>query len=182
MSVRYQLDGKSLPIESEQLASASVTRPSLDETSRIQTKSISQVEGTADSFQQKFTRSGRSQLFPLPIPPRPSPLHPEHPYTLNPAYPTRQNTTANTVPREQLNLPQNVVKHLLPYCTTEPPLTGPQVLALSDTAATLRELVLLALGAASGDAELAVRLEDGVGSQIAVNIVEFFADEWEIEG
>lgn len=47
---------------------------------------------------------------------------------------------------------------------------------------SLRELVVLALGAASGAAGCMEKLEGTVGSRAAVNIVEFFADEWEIEG
>jgi tetrahydromethanopterin S-methyltransferase subunit E len=46
----------------------------------------------------------------------------------------------------------------------------------------LRELVLLALGAASGAAGCMEKLEGAVGPQAAGNIAEFFADEWEIEG
>lgn len=76
----------------------------------------------------------------------------------------------------------NTVRDLLPYCTTEPPLNEAQVIALSDVVGSLKELVLLALAAASGNVESTRRLECAVGGQAAANIVEFFVDEWEIEG
>ncbi|KAI4616672.1 hypothetical protein J4E80_005947 [Alternaria sp. BMP 0032] len=80
-----------------------------------------------------------------------------------------------TIHSQQLN-------DLLPYCTTEPPLSQAQVIASSDVVGSLKELVVLALGAASGVPGSMEKLEGAVGSQAAVNIVEFFADEWEIEG
>lgn len=57
-----------------------------------------------------------------------------------------------------------------------------QVIALSDVVGSLRELVLLALVAAVGDAESMGILEGAVGRQGAICVVEFFEDEWEIEG
>jgi hypothetical protein len=76
----------------------------------------------------------------------------------------------------------NAVNDLLPYCTMEPPLNGAQVIALSDVVDSLRELMLLALAAGSGERDAAEKLEGAVGHQVASSIVEFFADEWEIEG
>jgi hypothetical protein len=64
----------------------------------------------------------------------------------------------------------------------EPPLNEAQVVALSDVVGSLRELVLLALSAASGDRGSVEKLEGAVGQQAAMGIIEFFADEWEIEG
>jgi hypothetical protein len=46
----------------------------------------------------------------------------------------------------------------------------------------LRELVLVALSAASGDRGSVERLEGAVGWQAAGSIVEFFVGDWEIEG
>lgn len=48
--------------------------------------------------------------------------------------------------------------------------------------ASLEELLVLALGAASGDGSRAARLEAAVGRRVAAGIVEFFVDEWEMEG
>lgn len=84
-------------------------------------------------------------------------------------------------PRQQSHLPESAVKDILPYCTTEPPLRQEQVIALSDVAGSVKELVLLALGTAAGDAGCAERMEGAVGSETAGSIVEFFAEEWEVE-
>ncbi|KAI4673246.1 uncharacterized protein J4E88_008858 [Alternaria novae-zelandiae] len=98
----------------------------------------------------------------------------------------RQSHNAPSVPppppRQPSRTVGNAVNDLLPYCTTEPPLSQAQVIALSDVVGSLKELVVLALGAASGVPRSMEKLEGAVGSQAAVNIVEFFADEWEIEG
>lgn len=71
---------------------------------------------------------------------------------------------------------------LLPYCTTEPPLRAEDVFALTDAVGSLKDLVVLALGATSGDAGCVKSLESAVGGHVASTIVEFFLDEWEIEG
>ena len=84
--------------------------------------------------------------------------------------------------RQRPHANKSAVQHLLPYCTTEPPLTDAQVIALSDVVASLEELLVLALGAASGDGSRAARLEAAVGRRVAAGIVEFFVDEWEMEG
>jgi hypothetical protein len=52
---------------------------------------------------------------------------------------------------------------------------------LSDVAGSLKELVLLALGAARGDGVSVRRLEGTVGRGVAEGVVEFFAEEWEVE-
>ncbi|ENI01189.1 hypothetical protein COCC4DRAFT_148606 [Bipolaris maydis ATCC 48331] len=95
---------------------------------------------------------------PVPPPPPPPPLH------------QQSRPTGNTV------------HDLLPYCTTEPPLNEAQVIALSDVVGSLRELVPLALAAAAGDKRSLRKLESAVGKRDAVGVVEFFVDEWEIEG
>lgn len=84
--------------------------------------------------------------------------------------------------RQQAQVTGNAVRDLLPYCTTEPPLDEAQVIALSDVVGSLRELVLLALAAASGDVSSIDKLEGALGERAAANIFEFFVDEWEIEG
>ncbi|EUC48756.1 hypothetical protein COCMIDRAFT_33830 [Bipolaris oryzae ATCC 44560] len=94
----------------------------------------------------------------LPVPPPPPPLH------------HQSHPTGNTV------------RDLLPYCTTEPPLNEAQVIALSDVVGSLRELVPLALAAAAGDERSVRKLESAVGKRDAVGVVEFFVDEWEVEG
>jgi hypothetical protein len=84
--------------------------------------------------------------------------------------------------RQQSQLTGSTVRDLLPYCTTEPPLNEAQVIALSDVVGSLRELVPLVLAAASGDVDSVDKLENAVGQRAAANIIEFFVDEWEIEG
>ncbi|USP77238.1 hypothetical protein yc1106_04512 [Curvularia clavata] len=92
------------------------------------------------------------------------------------AHPSHMSLHTPSLPTE------TTVSTLLPYCTTEPPLSTTQVIALSDIVGSLRELVLLALAAAAGDAESMGRLEGALGRQGAVAVVEFFEGEWEIEG
>ncbi|KAL5115293.1 hypothetical protein ACEQ8H_006805 [Pleosporales sp. CAS-2024a] len=78
--------------------------------------------------------------------------------------------------------PANVVTDMLPYCTTEPPLKQEQVIALSDAVASIRELVILALGAAGEEQACRDVIAEAVGVETARNIVDFFAEEWEVEG
>ncbi|KAG9188688.1 hypothetical protein G6011_07393 [Alternaria panax] len=92
------------------------------------------------------------------------------------------SSMAPPLPRQPTRAVGIAVNDLLPYCTTEPPLNEAQVIALSDIVGSLRELVVLALGAASGAAGCMEKLEGAVGWQAAGNIADFFADEWEIEG
>lgn len=73
------------------------------------------------------------------------------------------------------------MSELLPYCTMEPPLSEAQTIAISDVAGNLKELVLLALGAAAGEVGCVERLEGAIGARAASNITGFFIDEWEIE-
>lgn len=87
-----------------------------------------------------------------------------------------------TAPLKAARIPGNAVSDLLPYCTTGPPLVQEQAIALTDAAGSLKELVLLALGAISGDAGCVERLEGAVGYQTTMNIAEFFGNEWEIDG
>lgn len=79
-------------------------------------------------------------------------------------------------------MPRNVVTDILPYCTTELPLTQEQVIALSDVAGSVKELALLALSASAGDCVSIETLHAAVGTATANNIVDFFVDEWEVEG
>ncbi|KAI4701575.1 hypothetical protein J4E81_003315 [Alternaria sp. BMP 2799] len=127
-----------------------------------------QLDGGADYYPREFNdRTIHSQQR----------QHPQFP---------RQAQNAPSIPppppRQPSRILGNAVNDLLPYCTTEPPLSQAQVIALSDVVGSLKELVVLALGAASGVPGSMEKLEGAVGSQAAVNIVEFFADEWEIEG
>ncbi|KAF1360687.1 hypothetical protein EJ07DRAFT_77840, partial [Lizonia empirigonia] len=75
----------------------------------------------------------------------------------------------------------SAVTILLPYCTTEVPLSEEQVIVMTDVAGSLKELVLLALGAKDGDGECVSRLEGALGSeQATVGVVDFFSDEYEV--
>jgi hypothetical protein len=94
----------------------------------------------------------------------------------------RRQPVANLVSRHQpVQSDISAVAHILPFCTTEPPLRQEDVIALSDVAGSLKELVLLALGAARGDGVSVRRLEGTVGRGVAEGVVEFFAEEWEVE-
>jgi hypothetical protein len=55
------------------------------------------------------------------------------------------------------------------------------VIALSDVAGSVKELVLLALGVAAGDVGCAEKMESAVGGAAMGSVVEFFAEEWEVE-
>jgi hypothetical protein len=90
-------------------------------------------------------------------------------------------TASQVRPRKLLHLPDSAVTDILPYCTTEPPLRQEQIIALSDIAGSVKELVLLALGAEAGDAVCAGKMEGAVGAETTGSIVEFFAAEWEVE-
>lgn len=91
-------------------------------------------------------------------------------------------TTAQRPSTSHPCVPRLSVTTLLPYCTTGPPLSEAQVIAISDIAGSLQELVQLALGAVAGDAECVRTLENTVGGQAAAHIAEFFMDEWELDG
>lgn len=75
----------------------------------------------------------------------------------------------------------NAVITLLPFCTVDKPLNESQAIALTDAAGSLKELVLLALGAADGDEECSTRLEGAVGGEAVTGITDFFAAEYEID-
>jgi hypothetical protein len=83
--------------------------------------------------------------------------------------------------RQQALQAENAVADLLPFCTGGPPLQQEQIIALSDVAGSLKEVMLLALGAAAGDTSCVDKLEGSVGRATAAQIVEFFVDEWEVE-
>ena len=71
----------------------------------------------------------------------------------------------------------NAGMDLLPFCTTKGQLDGEQIIALSDVAGSLREVVLLALGeplAEDGGDVLA----EALGQEGAEGVREFFAEEW----
>lgn len=71
---------------------------------------------------------------------------------------------------------------LLPYCTADAPLNESQVIAVTDVAGSLKELVLLALGAKDGHEDCMLRLGSALGSEQAlVGVVDFFSGEFELE-
>jgi hypothetical protein len=94
---------------------------------------------------------------------------------------TLAQPTPPLFPRQQTQIPKNAVTDILPFCTTEPPLSQEQVIALSDVVGSLKELALLALEAAAGDARCTAKIEDAVGARTMANIVDFFVGEWEVE-
>lgn len=78
--------------------------------------------------------------------------------------------------------PRNAVLDLLPYCTAGAPLNQAQIVALSDTVGSLKELALMAVAAAAGEQDCMAKLAGALGEDEAVNVVEFFAGEWEVCG
>ena len=106
---------------------------------------------------------------------------------VQPSHPSHTQQTAHTqhlasnTPRQQPRVSGNAVTDLLPYCTTGPPLRQDQVIALSDVVGSLKELVLIARGAAAGQDGCEKKLIDAVGVDTASNVVGFFMDEWEME-
>ena len=94
----------------------------------------------------------------------------------------RGTAAPHVPPKQQQAAATNAVTTLLPYCTADIPLNEGQVIALTDVAGSLKELVLLALGAKDGDNECTSRLEGALGSQQAVSsVLDFFSDEFEVE-
>jgi hypothetical protein len=76
----------------------------------------------------------------------------------------------------------SAVTALLPYCTADVPLNEGQVINVTDVAGSLKELVLLALGAKDGDEDCMHRLRSALGSEQAVaGFVDFFSGEFEVE-
>lgn len=76
----------------------------------------------------------------------------------------------------------SAVTALLHTCTADTPLSGSQVIAVTDVAGSLRELVLLALGAKNGDEECVHRLGSALGNEQAMEgVVDFFSGEFEVE-
>ncbi|KAH7076577.1 hypothetical protein BKA63DRAFT_552480 [Paraphoma chrysanthemicola] len=93
----------------------------------------------------------------------------------------QHQTRSSTNTRAQARTSENAVTDLLPFCTTGPPLQEEQIIALSDVAGSLKEVMMLALGAAAGDRTCVDKLEGAVGRAAAVRIVDFFGEEWEVE-
>lgn len=132
-----------------------------------------QIDGTGNYYQQRHTHEARPSIIQTSLPRAHSQsqsLRPQHhqavaqiPYVP----PTRK--------------PESAVTDILPYCTTEPPLKQEQVIALSDIVGSVGELVVLALGAADGDRACADTMGNVVGAAAAGSIIDFFAEEWEVE-
>lgn len=76
----------------------------------------------------------------------------------------------------------SAVTTLLSYCTADTPLNNNQVIAVTDVAGSMKELVLLALGAKDGDETCVHRLRCALDSEQALaSIVDFFSGEFEVE-
>jgi hypothetical protein len=131
-----------------------------------------QVDGAGDYSSQGI---GAKRAFTQPTYPHVSAQqHRQH------QVPTRNSTQIDS--RQNRETPRSAVTDVLPYCTTEPPLTQEQVITLSDVAGSVKELVLLALTAAAGDRVSTERINAALGQNTANNIIDFFLDEWEVEG
>jgi hypothetical protein len=138
--------------------------------------SYSQLDGLGDYYSHTQLKNVKTNFM--------QPSHPRaQPHQQRQGLPQQPlpHATSQLRPRQQSHLPESAVKDIVPYCTTEPPLRQEQVIALSDIAGSVKELVLLALRAAAGDAGCAERMEGAVGSETTGSVVEFFAEEWEVE-
>jgi hypothetical protein len=96
----------------------------------------------------------------------------------------RQDSSVNhksTASKSRNRRPKTAINDILPYCTAEMPLTQNQVVALSDIAGNLKEVMLLALQARV-DEHVASELVRAVGPDAAKGIVDFFSDEFEAGG
>jgi len=90
-------------------------------------------------------------------------------------------TALPTCPKQCIAKQSSAVTTLLPYCTAEAPLSNSQVIAITDVAGSLKELVLLALRIKAGDEESLRRIEGALGSeQVMAGLVDFFGDEFEV--
>jgi hypothetical protein len=138
---------------------------------------LQQLDGPSEHYQQGRPSNAMNSFSQPTSLTRAQPYH--QPRTQH--HQTNHRTTSQVAPPQQTHTPKNAVTEILPYCTTEPPLGQDQGIALSDVVGSIRELVLLALGAAGGDVDSVGRMEDAVGPEITKNIVEFFAEEWEVE-
>ncbi|KAF2013398.1 hypothetical protein BU24DRAFT_236777 [Aaosphaeria arxii CBS 175.79] len=72
--------------------------------------------------------------------------------------------------------PANVTD-LLPWCTATGRLSEPQVIALSDVAGSLKELMLLSLRAIKEEGTRQA-VESLLGPELARCVIEFWAEEW----
>jgi hypothetical protein len=140
-------------------------------------RSDSQLDGSGDYYSHLQSKQVRNNFMQ---PPQPR-AQTQQPQIQDRSRQAHLHTASQPFPRQQLRPPESAVTDILPYCTTEPPLLQEQVIALSDVAGSIRELVLLALGATVGDAGCAEKMEGAVGATTMGSVVEFFAEEWEVE-
>ncbi|KAF9699379.1 hypothetical protein EKO04_002375 [Ascochyta lentis] len=99
-----------------------------------------------------------------------------------PIHQAHTKTTSHAPQRRQNEAVVNAASTFLPYCTAEISLNEEQVIAVTDIAGSLKELVLLTLGAKDGDEECKSRLESALGGeQAAAGVLDFFSDEFAIE-
>jgi hypothetical protein len=138
-----------------------------------------QVDGPSEKYQQGRSSNTMKGFAQPALLARAYP-HPHH-QTQSQHHQTIDRTASQVPPPSQTRTPKNAVTDILPYCTTEPPLRQDQVIALSDVVGNIKELVLLAMGAAAGDVESVDKMKGAVGPETTKNIVEFFAEEWEVE-
>jgi hypothetical protein len=171
--VHYTNETTPVPDEKERSAIPKIYPPDVT-THPINVVSPIQLDGGIDHYSRRVNGATR-QIQPS------TQLYSQQQYQTRIPLPSH-NVASVSPPRQPARAIGNAANDLLPYCTTEPPLNGAQVIALSDVVGSLRELVILALGAASGAAGCMEKLEGAVGPRAAVNIAEFFTDEWEIEG
>ncbi|ORY05682.1 hypothetical protein BCR34DRAFT_590818 [Clohesyomyces aquaticus] len=80
----------------------------------------------------------------------------------------------------QHNAAPSVATDLLPFCVTGMQLNSEEVIGLSDIAGSLKEVVLLALGA-SVDSDTRSTIEKAVGSDAAERVILFWGEEWVAE-
>ncbi|KAF2118276.1 hypothetical protein BDV96DRAFT_381400 [Lophiotrema nucula] len=147
---------------------------------RTMSRSTSRADSHVSSSTSTHDSTTTSDISPIPqIDGLNDPRHKTNPAVSNIIAGTQSSATP--VPPKAQAPPKpsstNAVEALLPYCTVHTRLTNEQVIAVSDVAGSLKELVMLALGATVDEGQKET-LEKAVGVEAADGIMEFFKDEW----
>ncbi|KAF2253183.1 hypothetical protein BU26DRAFT_601355 [Trematosphaeria pertusa] len=109
----------------------------------------------------------------------PRDYHPEMiPAALRPPFTRQGHSSARAAVEAQIAVPESAIQDLLPFCTVGAPLNEGQLVGLSDIAGSLKEVMLLALQA-QRDEGVKADMARAVGGQAAMEIIEFFGDEFE---
>lgn len=140
-------------------------------------------QANSQPHQQQLNSQQQGSLSHCPRPQQWRPPQIQHP-GLQASYmqPTGNMAAPHALSKQQHLVAGSTATTLLPHCTVDIPLNEHQVIAITGVAKSMKELVLLALGAKDSGEECASRLEDALGSeQAAAGVVSFFSGEFEIQ-